>query len=685
MRVLQNERVIDLRRFPALPWIGALTVVYFIVGKLALKLAFVNASVSPVMPSAGIALAALLVLGYRTWPAIFLGAFLVSFTTTGNIGSSFGIAIGNTFEAVCGVWLVNRFAGGAAVFERADNVFKFAAAVITSALISPSVGVTSLALGGFASWSDYQAIWLSWWMGDIAGALVMAPLVVLWCREKTRQWTQSEKVEVSLLFLALLVVAEITFGGWFPISAKNYPIAFLYIPFLVWLTFRFTPREAATGIFILASVAIWGTLHGFGPFVLATQSHSLFILQTRTAVLAITAMALAAAMAERRRAEAVIEEQKAAVEAANRTKENFLAMLSHELRTPLTPVIAALEILKTESLDARESKEALAMIRRNIDLESRLIDDLLDLTRITKGKLQLEIEFFDAHPMISNVTEMCASEIGAKNLHLSLDLRAVDHHVAADAPKFQQIIWNLLKNAIKFTGENGGITISTSNQSPQSLTITVTDTGIGIEPETMDRIFNRFEQGDRSFQRRFGGLGLGLTISKSFAEAHGGTLFARSDGRGRGARFFFTIKTVPAQERAAELPTASSNARQRSLRILLVDDHPDTTAALEKLLTLRGYGVAAAYDMHSAIEAAERDQFDLLISDVGLPDGSGLELMTRLRAKSGIPGIAISGFGMNGDVEKSIKAGFSEHLVKPVNLEKLDAAIEHAMSISGHS
>jgi integral membrane sensor domain MASE1 len=131
MRVLQNERAIDLRRFPALPWIGALTVVYFIVGKLALKLAFVNASVSPVMPSAGIALAALLVLGYRTWPAIFLGAFLVSFTTTGNIGTSLGIAIGNTFEAVCGVWLVNRFAGGAAVFERADNVFKFAAAVIT--------------------------------------------------------------------------------------------------------------------------------------------------------------------------------------------------------------------------------------------------------------------------------------------------------------------------------------------------------------------------------------------------------------------------------------------------------------------------------------------------------------------------------------------------------------------------
>ncbi len=258
-------------------------------------------------------------------------------------------------------------------------------------------------------------------------------------------------------------------------------------------------------------------------------------------------------MAERRRADALIEEQKTALEAANQTKDNFLAMLSHELRTPLTPVIAALETLKAESLDASEAKATLAMIRRNIDLESHLIDDLLDLTRITKGKLQLKLESFDAHPAISNVVEMCASEIHAKNLSLSLDLRAADHHVAADAPKFQQIIWNLLNNAIKFTGENGKITISTSNQSPQSLTITVTDTGIGIEPEIMDRMFNRFEQGDRSFQRRFGGLGLGLTISKSIAEAHGGTLLAESEGTGRGARFFFTIKTVPAQAPVASI------------------------------------------------------------------------------------------------------------------------------------
>jgi signal transduction histidine kinase len=265
-------------------------------------------------------------------------------------------------------------------------------------------------------------------------------------------------------------------------------------------------------------------------------------------------MALAAAMAERRRAEAVIEEQKAAVEAANRTKDNFLAMLSHELRTPLTPVIAALEILKTQSLDASESKAALAMIRRNIDLESRLIDDLLDLTRI-KGKLQLEIESFDAHPTISNVAEMCASEIAAR---ISTSRSTCERWIITLQPMHRISADHLepVEKRNQVYRENGRITISTSNQSPQSLTVTVADTGIGIEPETIDRIFSRFEQGDRSFQRRFGGLGLGLAISKSFAEAHGGTLFARSDGRGR----------CPFSSRSRRFPRRAS--RRASYRFL---------------------------------------------------------------------------------------------------------------------
>ena len=670
------------RRFSTLPIIGVVTVIYFIAGKLGLQLAFLNASASAVWPPSGLALAALLLFGYRVWPAIFLGAFLVNFTTAGNVPTSLGIATGNTLEALAGAWLVFRFAGGPRVFDRAQGVFKFALAVALSTLISPTLGVTSLALGGFADWARYGEIWTTWWLGDLAGDLVVAPLVLLWGIGPRWRLDRESTGEVVALFVLLVVLAETVFGGWFPIFAQNYPIAFICGPIIIWIAFRFTQRETATAIFILSAIALWGTLHGHGPFVMENGNQSLLILQGWAAVLTLTSMTLAAAMAERRRAEAVIEEQRTAVETANRTKDNFLAMLSHELRTPLTPIVAALETLKEEPLDSGEAKAALAMIRRNIDLESQLIDDLLDLTRISAGKLQLQLEPLDAHRAVSNVLEMCASELSDKQLHLSLDLRAEDHYVAADAPKLQQIIWNLLKNAIKFTRENGTVTISSSNESPGSLTIRVTDTGIGIEPEMMERIFNRFEQGDRSFQRRFGGLGLGLTISKSLAEAHGGTLVVESEGRDHGASFSLKVKTVPPRERARPRKTGADSIR-RTFRILLVDDHPDTSTALEKLLTRRGHTVAAANDIRSAIEAAERAQFDLLISDVGLPDGSGLELMAHLRAKTGIRGIAISGFGMNGDVEKSMQAGFFEHLVKPVNLEKLEAAIEQAMSVPG--
>ena len=667
------------RRFSTLPAIGILTVIYFIFGKLSLQLAFVHPSASPVWPPAGIALAALVVFGYRTWPAIFLGAFLVNVTTAGNIGTSLCIATGNTLEAVCGAWLVNQFAGGTRIFDRAQDVFKFALAVMVSTAVSPTFGVTSLAVGGLADWANYRAIWLTWWLGDATGALVVAPLLILWSVGPRWRLNPKRHLEVGLLLLVLLMLGEAVFGGWFPITARNYPISFICGPIVIWMAFRFTQRETATGIFVLSAIAIWGTLRGFGPFVMATENQSLLIAQTFTAVLVITALALAAGMAEGRRAEAAIEQQKAVVEAANRTKDNFLAMLSHELRTPLTPVIAALDVLESVPSQSEDSKASLAMIRRNVELESQLIDDLLDLTRIAKDKLQLKFDQIDAHQAISNVAEICRMEANARRLRVYLNLRAGAHHVTADVTKFQQIIWNLLKNAIKFTNENGEITISSSNPSPQVLTIIVGDTGIGIEPEILERIFDPFEQGDRSFQRRFGGLGLGLAISKSLAQAHGGTLAVASEGRDRGSTFVLTMNTVaPPQERPTEPEMIPIEAR--ALRILLVDDHQDTCAALEKLLVRRGHLVAATHNVRSAMEAAVRNRFDLLISDIALPDGSGMELMMQLHAISKMPGIAISGFGNYGDIEKSLEAGFSEHLIKPVKLEKLEAAMERAIA-----
>src|SRR5436309_948289 len=668
------------RRFPPLPVIGIVTGVYFIAGKLGLSLAFLNASASPVWPPAGIALAVLLLFGYRIWPAIFVGAFLVNATTAGNVATSLAIATGNTLEAVSGAWLVNRFADGTSVFDRPQGVFKFALAAVVSTIVSPAFGVTSLALGGFADWTNYGAIWLTWWLGDITGDLLIAPLIILWSIPSKRRWNRRAAVEVGILLLLLFVLSEAVFGGWLKISARNYPIAFICGPIVIWTAFRFTQRETATGIFILSAIAIWGTLHGFGPFVRETENQSLLALQSWAAVLTITAMALSAGMAERQRAEEALQQQKAVVETANRTKDQFLAMLSHELRTPLTPVISALEALEAEPARTEETKASLAMIRRNVELETQLIDDLLDFTRIAKDKLQLRFAPVDAHLAISNVVEICRAEAASKQLDVHLNLRASTYNVAADAAKFQQIIWNVLKNAIKFTPEEGEIAISSLNPSPEVLTISVRDTGIGIDPEVMRRIFEPFEQGNRSFERRFGGLGLGLAISKSLAQAHGGTLTVQSDGPDRGSTFLLSMQTLSPAEVATVPRKISSEASQQGLKILLVDDHQDTCAALEKLLVRRGYLVAATHNVRSALEAATRNKFDLLISDIALPDGSGMDLMMQLRAISNVPGIAISGFGNNRDIERSLQAGFSEHLIKPIKLENLEAAIERAIA-----
>src|SRR6266446_1897342 len=304
------------RTFSGLPVVGLLTLVYFIAGKFGLILASLHASASPVWPPAGIALAALLVLGYRAWPAIFVGAFLVNVTTVGNVATSLAIASGNTLEAICGAWLINRLAGGTTVFDRPQGVVKFALAAVVSTVISPAVGVTSLALGGFADWANFGAIWLTWWLGDTTGDLLIAPLIILWSIASKRRWNRREAVEAGILLLLLFVLSEAVFGGWLTISARNYPIAFISGPIVIWMAFRFTQRETATGIFILSAVAIWGTMHGFGPFVGETENQSLLALQSWTAVLTITAMALSAGMAERGRAEKALRESEACMSLA---------------------------------------------------------------------------------------------------------------------------------------------------------------------------------------------------------------------------------------------------------------------------------------------------------------------------------------------------------------------------------
>lgn len=284
--------------------LALLAAVYLAAGKLGLMLAFVHASATAVWPPTGIAFAAFLVWGYRVWPGIFLGAFLVNVTTEGSVATSLGIALGNTLEGLLGAYLVNRFANGRSTFDRAQDIFKFAIlAGVVSTTASATFGVTSLALGGFASWANYGGIWLTWWLGDAAGDLIVAPFLVLWSVSHRLHWQREQLFEALLLFLSLFLVGQAVFGGWLPTEIKNYPLEFLSIPLLLWAAFRFGRRAAATASVVLSGIAIWGTLHGFGPFVRGTQNESLLLLQAFMGTIAVTTIAIAAVVAERLRVE----------------------------------------------------------------------------------------------------------------------------------------------------------------------------------------------------------------------------------------------------------------------------------------------------------------------------------------------------------------------------------------------
>ena len=368
---------------------------------------------------------------------------------------------------------------------------------------------------------------------------------------------------------------------------------------------------------------------------------------------------------------------------ANAAKDQFLALLSHELRNPLSPVIAMVGELEASVPDSPSVREALEVIRRNVELEARLIDDLLDVTRIAKGKLQLSFEIICVHQILHRAYEICREDIAAKDLQVEFRLRAAHTHVEGDPARLQQVFWNLIKNSVKFTPENGRIIIETVNPAPEEIEIRITDTGIGIEPEKVGKIFNAFEQGQISITRRFGGLGLGLAISKALIDAHGGKIHVESPGKDRGSTFSLRLKTVAAPavagDGAEEAPTVSRKKeipKPSQRRVLLVDDHQDTCTGMKMMLERRGYEITVAYSAEQAVQKAHNQDFDLLISDIGLPGRNGYELMRELRESKGMPGIALTGFGSEHDISKARAAGFAKHLTKPINFEQLQEAIQ---------
>jgi signal transduction histidine kinase len=373
-------------------------------------------------------------------------------------------------------------------------------------------------------------------------------------------------------------------------------------------------------------------------------------------------------------------------ERANRAKDDFLAALSHELRTPLNPVLLLATAATSDPSLPPDIRQDFEVIARNVGLEARLIDDLLDLTRITRGKLSLDLQPVDAHDVLRDAIATAQPEIDDKRLVLETSFRARRSRLNADPVRLQQVFWNVLKNAAKFTPRGGRIRVETEDdETGNTIRITVTDTGVGMTAAELPRVFEAFTQGDhakRGSEHHFGGLGLGLAISRMLMELHGGRITATSPGPGLGSSFFMQLEAsvapVSGRGTAAIVVTPGKitpPALPANRRVLLVEDHEPTRTTLEQLMKRRGYEVRTAGSLQEARNLAAAEKFDLLLSDLGLPDGNGCELMEEMRAGGLVKGIALSGYGMDLDVAQSRQAGFGTHLVKPVNVQTLGAAL----------
>jgi len=664
--------------------LAGLTAVYFAAGRFGLSLAVVNESASAVWPPTGIAVAALLLLGTGAWPAIAVGAFAVNLTTSGVVASSVAIAAGNALEGIVAAELTVRFARGRAAYDHPGDIVRFTAGAMVACAIAAVVGTASLLTAGLAPASDAASIWLTWWLGDWVGAILIAPLILLWAGRPRLSWTRARAAEATALAVSLLAVSVAVFEG--PIGGRPYPLQFLVVAVLLWPAFRFGRRVTATSAALAGGVAIDGTLRGLGPFAQYPVNESLLLLQAFVGVTTMVLLMVAAEVRRRRAVEAEIrwlndvlerrvsdrtqelirvydrlsEAQQVAhigswewsvpddtlwwsdelyriygidrgamptyevflryvhpddrdridaavrramldgqpfafdhrilrpdgvvrvlhaegrvvlengrpvrmmgighditesrqaeeareresgarreAEEASRAKDRFLATLSHELRTPLNAALGWARLLMELPVGDERLHRGVQAIYRNLTIQVRLVSDILDVSRAAAGRLALERGPIDAAAVVQEAIDMVRAAADARRV--TVETSGLDRPVplVGDAQRLQQVVWNLLDNALRFSGPEAVVSVAL-RRADGAVQIVVADDGPGIDAALLPHVFDEFRQGDESATRAHRGLGLGLAIARRIVEQHGGTIDAanRPDG---GAAFTISI------------------------------------------------------------------------------------------------------------------------------------------------
>ncbi len=666
---------LELARWPKAAFAGQIAVlalIYFLAAKASMTLAIPPGYATALWPPSGIALAAVLLLGRRIWPGIWIGAALANLTVQGLPLLAAGIGTGNTLEAVVAAALVRPFINRRGEFDSGEAVVIFSFASALSAFIAAIIGTLCLILAGSLPLSAFSSNAWTWFQGDVSGMVIVAPLLLAWRWRKNTAWPITKWIEAVVLALALVLVSLIIFDIGFQ-GGLVLPMAFATLPFVVWTAIRFEQRSTMAAIAAISAIAVWSTAQGKGPFATGSAEIGSLLLLGYTGTLVITGLVLSAVMGQRDRAVGAVHQRVEELQERERQLNEFLAMLSHELRNPLAPMVNAIAVIRKSP--GHTPEQMLSIVERQVAHLSHIVDDLLDVSRITRGKILLDRKTVDLNEIVSRVLEERHGLIAARGHKVDSQLAPEAVFIQADPTRISQVALNLINNAAKYTPAGGHIRITVARENNQAI-LRVRDSGIGIAPELLPRIFDLFTQGDRSLDRSEGGLGIGLTIARRLIEMHEGTIEAASNGPGQGSEFIVRLPVQTAPKITNEATDLQQPGKPR--RLLVVDDHQEGADTLATLLRIMGHDVRTAYDGREAIKLAAQFHPHAVLLDIGLPGMNGYEVAAELKTFRQNPMvlIAVSGYGQDEDRRRSSLAGFDRHLVKPVDPAKLVQIID---------
>jgi signal transduction histidine kinase/CheY-like chemotaxis protein len=651
-------------RTAALIFVGYLTV-------YELAALYVPAAVQ-LYPATAVAMAGLFFGGIRLWPFVFLAA-LVGGVLNGAAEPLLAvIPLAEALSAVIGAHLF-RAARLDPLFRRYRDMFYLIAIAVIIAPIVPAVrGIAMLALGIPLSFTTFSEGYIAM----VASLLIVTPFVLRWCAKVRFSRTPPEIVELLFIFMTLVII-DIALFIIGVTAVFHIPLVYiLLIPFF-WIALRMRPRFLTLALLITAVFALASAFMQSGEAAMAARLYN-----TEMFLIALsTVFFIVVSLEEDRRVNlnlmrsqlGALENAVARISSESSAKNDFIAVLAHELRNPLAPIVSAIELLKMKGIRDAEETALLDMMENRMDMVKRLLDDLLDISRISEGKVSLKREVMDLEETVRRAILTTDHYIKERHQSLVVKFPKRQKHVLGDTVRLEQVFSNLLTNASKYSNSGDTITLK-MELADDVVEVSVTDEGIGINPKELDSIFTPFRQLEGSKK----GLGIGLALVRGFVEMHGGTVEARSQGRGTGSTF---IVRLPLHS-TSDHPTTkmakqeAKSAKRSGLHILVVDDNDAAAAGIGRLLELRGSRVSYAYDGRQALKRTAELSPDIVLLDVGLPDQDGYSVAKEMRI-DGYSGklIALTGFSTDEARERGKEAGFDHYLVKPAGLADLKRVI----------